>query len=53
MKYNVEITNLFEKQLKRFVKKFPSLKIEFAVLVNSLKINPEQGTSIGNKCFKI
>ncbi len=53
MNYSIEITNLFEKQLKRLVKKFPSLKIEFASLVSSLKINPEQGSSIGNNCYKI
>jgi hypothetical protein len=34
-------------------KKFPSLKTEFAELVASLKINPEQGTNLGNNCFKI
>jgi mRNA-degrading endonuclease RelE of RelBE toxin-antitoxin system len=53
MNYSIEITNLFEKQLKRLAKKFPSLKIEFASLVSSLKINPEQGISIGNSCYKI
>lgn len=35
------------------VKKFPSLKFEYATLVDSLAENPETGTSIGNQCFKI
>jgi mRNA-degrading endonuclease RelE of RelBE toxin-antitoxin system len=53
MSYSIEITNLFEKQLKRLVKKFPSIKIEFAELVKTLKQNPEQGTCIGGSCYKI
>jgi len=53
MSYSIEITNLFEKQLKRLAKKFPSLKTEFAELVSSLKENPEQGKNLGNNCYKI
>jgi mRNA-degrading endonuclease RelE of RelBE toxin-antitoxin system len=53
MSYNIEITALFEKQLKRLVKKFPSLKIEYSQLVSSLKNNPAQGTSLGSNCYKI
>lgn len=53
MNYSIEITNLFEKQLKRLAKKFPSIKTEFAELVTTLKQNPEQGTCIGGSCYKI
>ncbi len=53
MSYNIELTGLFEKQLKRLVKKFPSLKKEFGQLIKSLKEDPKQGTAIGNSCFKI
>jgi len=53
MNYNIEITNLFEKQLKRLAKKFPSIKTDFAELVMTLKQNPEQGTCIGGSCYKI
>ena len=53
MSYNIEVTSLFEKQLKRLTKKFPSLKSEFTALVLSLKQNPEQGKNLGNNCFKI
>jgi hypothetical protein len=35
------------------VKKFASLKKEFAILITSLKENPEQGNSLGNNCYKI
>ncbi len=53
MNYSIEITNLFEKQLKRLAKKFPSIKTEFAKLVSTLQQNPEQGTCIGGGCYKI
>lgn len=53
MNYNIEVTAHFTKQLKRLVKKFPSLKNEFHELVSTLKENPEQGTYIGNNCYKI
>ncbi len=53
MSYNIELTALFEKQLKRLTKKFPSLKKEFAQLIILLKQNPKQGTAIGNNCYKI
>lgn len=53
MSYNIEVTALFEKQLKRLVKKFPSFKNEYLNLYTSLKQNPHQGASIGNNCYKI
>jgi mRNA-degrading endonuclease RelE of RelBE toxin-antitoxin system len=53
MSYNVQSIAVFEKQTKRLLKKYPSLKVELLQLVQSLKQNPEQGTSIGKSCFKI
>jgi mRNA-degrading endonuclease RelE of RelBE toxin-antitoxin system len=53
MSFNIEITPLFEKQLKRLVKKFPSIKNEYAQLITLLKENPKSGSSIGNNCYKI
>jgi mRNA-degrading endonuclease RelE of RelBE toxin-antitoxin system len=53
MSYNIEVTALFEKQLKRLVKKFPSLKKEFAQFIDLLIPNPKLGTPIGNDCYKI
>jgi mRNA-degrading endonuclease RelE of RelBE toxin-antitoxin system len=53
MKYNVLTIAPFERQLKRLVKKFPSLKAEYAALIESLEEKPEKGTSLGNNCFKI
>ena len=53
MSYNVVTTLRFEKELKRLIKKFPSLKSEFANLITNLIQNPEIGTFIGNSCYKI
>jgi hypothetical protein len=36
MSYKIEATSYFEKQLKRLIKKFPSLKTEIQSLVISL-----------------
>jgi len=53
MSYRIEITSFFEKQLKRLIKKYPSLKSEFITLVETLKENPSLGTPIGSECYKI
>lgn len=53
MSYDIEVTAYFGKQLKRLIKKFPSLKNEFKELINSLKENPLQGSKIGSNCYKI
>ena len=53
MSYSVKTIPRFEKELKRLVKKYPSLKSEYVNLVLSLKESPEQGTSLGNNCYKI
>ena len=53
MKYDVLTLPPFERQLKRLAKKFPSLKTEFAELVEKLEDNPEMGTPLGNNCYKI
>ncbi len=53
MSYNVISIPKFEKELKRLVKKYRSLKDEYIDLVLSLKQHPEQGTNIGNNCYKI
>jgi mRNA-degrading endonuclease RelE of RelBE toxin-antitoxin system len=53
MNYNVVTIPPFDRQLKRLVKKFPSLKKEFASLIESLEQKPEQGTALANSCYKI
>jgi len=53
MSYKVQFIPKFEKELKRLAKKFPSLKSDFSGLLQSLKESPNQGTSLGNDCYKI
>ena len=53
MSFRVQNTERFAKELKRLIKKYPSLKSEFIELVSSLEKNPIQGTSIGNGFYKI
>lgn len=53
MSYKVKTISYFERQAKRLIKKFPSLKNELAALGQTLKENPEQGTPLGNDCYKI
>ena len=53
MKYNVLSIPPFDRQFKRLVKKFPSLKTELSTLVEELEDNPIKGTFLGNNCFKI
>ena len=53
MNYKVETIPPFDKQLKRLSKKYPSLKKEFETLIDTLEQNPIQGTSLGNRCYKI
>ena len=53
MNYNVLTIPSFDRQLKKLAKKYPSLKIEYKDLIQSLKHNPTQGISLGKNCFKI
>ncbi|MBS1756290.1 MAG: type II toxin-antitoxin system RelE/ParE family toxin [Bacteroidetes bacterium] len=53
MSYNILTIPPFDKQLKRLAKKYPSLKNEFAELLESLEQDPEQGNNLGNNCYKI
>ena len=53
MSYSILPTHRFEKEIKRLVKKFPSLKNEFKKLIEEITKNPQLGTFIGNNCYKI
>jgi mRNA-degrading endonuclease RelE of RelBE toxin-antitoxin system len=53
MNYNAIITRRFGKEIKRLIKKFPSLKQEFEALIEELTENPALGTPLGQNCFKI
>ena len=53
MSFKVKSISVFERQAKRLVKKFPSLKKEIQELIKELKEEPEKGISIGPNCYKI
>ena len=53
MSYNIIAVPSFKIGLKKLTKKYSSLKSEFAALIDSLKINPKQGTALGNNSYKI
>lgn len=53
MNYKVKSIEVFERQAKRLVKKFPSLKQELLSLIQALKEHSKQGTIIGKDCYKI
>ena len=53
MSYSVKTIPKFEKNLKKLCKKYPSIKLEFTELVKNLIEDPQQGTALGNNCFKI
>ena len=53
MSYKIKYIPKFEKELKRLAKKYPSIKLDFALLLESIKQQPNQGKALGNDCFKI
>ena len=53
MAYSVKTIAVFEKQTKRLIKKYPSLKKELMVLIEELKHTPDTGTPLGKHCYKI
>lgn len=53
MSYKVIPLPPFIKALKKLVKKYPSLKAEYAKLIEQLAQQPGSGTPIGNSCYKI
>ncbi|EKN87848.1 PF06296 domain protein, partial [Leptospira interrogans str. 2003000735] len=53
MNFNILRSLQFEKELKRLIKKYPSLKKEYENLISSLEKNPTEGTPIGQNCYKI
>lgn len=53
MNYSVKSISVFEKQAKRLIRKYSSLKHELYELINELKNNPEKGVLIARNCYKI
>ena len=53
MSYSVKTSEYFDKELKRLVKKYPSLKYEYWFLIEQLETRPASGSPLGNNVFKI
>jgi mRNA-degrading endonuclease RelE of RelBE toxin-antitoxin system len=53
MKYKLKVVNTFNRESKRLIRKYPSLRFEIENLGNELIINPFQGTPIGKGFYKI
>lgn len=53
MSYRIIPIDIFKKEAKRLIKKFPSLKSELEELSNSLSVQPDIGTPLGNDTYKI
>jgi hypothetical protein len=53
MNYNVKTIAVFERQVKRLVKKYTSLKKELLELSQQLSKTPKLGTPLGSNCFKV
>ena len=53
MNYRIIATKIFERQLKRLAKKFPSLKNDLADFHDKLLNNPTMGSSLGKNAYKV
>ncbi len=53
MNYKILTIPPFDKQIKRLAKKYSSLKSDFSALLDSLQVEPEQGTALGKNCYKV
>jgi mRNA-degrading endonuclease RelE of RelBE toxin-antitoxin system len=53
MSFEIIPTRDFERELKRLNKKYPSLRTDFALFLESLEDNPIQGSFIGKDCYKV
>lgn len=52
MNYKIKTISVFERNLKKLAKKYPSIKEDFAVFLESLSLNPKQGIPLGNNSYK-
>lgn len=53
MNYKVSSIPLFDKQAKKLAKKYPSLKNDLRILIESLSKEPNQGVGLGNNFYKV
>jgi len=53
MSFEILRTEEFSRHFKQLAKKYPSVKTDYASLLESLEQNPLQGTPLGKDCYKI
>ncbi len=53
MSFEVVTIPPFDKQLRRLIRKYPSLKNEIEELGEQLIQNPKMGDALGRECYKI
>lgn len=53
MGFEVFAVPRFKRDLKKLIKRYPSLRSELSDLINRLSVDPAQGTALGNGCYKI
>ena len=51
--YDILTIPPFDRQFKRLLKKYPSIKIDFSDFLAELEQNSIQGTELGKNCYKI
>ena len=53
MSFDIVALRPFERDLRRLLKKYPSLKRDIAALGSNLALDPFQGKSLGRNCYKV
>ena len=53
MSYKIVTIQTFDRQIKRLIRKYPSLKEDIYKLASELKESPNKGTPLGKDCYKI
>lgn len=53
MPFEIVLSENFERRVKKLSKKYHSLEDDLLTLINSLELNPTQGASLGQDCYKI
>ncbi|WP_221391150.1 hypothetical protein [Dyadobacter sp. NIV53] len=51
--YQIYTIGHFDRELKKLVKKYPSIIKDLKTLLLDLTQNPFQGNALGNNCFKV
>ena len=53
MSFDIIAIPNFKKEIKQLARKYPSLKQDFSDWIDELKEKPNQGTPLGNNCYKV